>query len=102
MGTGWVAAEGDRGFLVQTPTQAGTGQCPARATVGVMTRPLRIAGCRSRCGWQDTGDRLADQPLFACSGCGSEWVPSEPWTPIDYEGAVPEPVAEARRTRGRG
>jgi hypothetical protein len=65
-------------------------------------RPLTVAGCRSLCRWRDTRDRLAGERLFACDGCGSEWVASEPWTPIDYEGDVPEPVAEARRTRGAG
>ena len=73
-----------------------------RATVAGMARALRITGCRSLCGWHDTGRSLDEEPLFACSGCGSEWVPSEPWTPVDYEGFVPEPVAEIRRTRGRG
>ena len=67
-----------------------------------MARALRVTGCRSLCGWHDTGRQLDEEPLFACSGCGSEWVPSEPWTPVDYEGFVPEPVAEIRRTRGRG
>jgi hypothetical protein len=69
---------------------------------GGVPRPLTIAGCRSLCSWHDTGDRLDGERLFACAGCGSEWVPSEPWTPIDYEGDVPGPVAAARRTRGTG
>ncbi|MEP7088812.1 MAG: hypothetical protein ABI776_01790 [Nocardioidaceae bacterium] len=67
-----------------------------------MTRGLEIAGCRSLCAWAETPERLDEEPLFACSGCGSEWVPSEPWTPVDYTGLVPAPVAAARRTRGRG
>lgn len=67
-----------------------------------MRRPLEIAGCRSECGWRDAGELLDGEPVFACTGCGSEWVPSEPWTPVDYTGVVPEPVAEARRTRGTG
>jgi hypothetical protein len=29
-------------------------------------------------------------------------VASEPWTPIDWTGAVPEPVQLARRRRGAG
>jgi hypothetical protein len=67
-----------------------------------MGRPLVIAACRSSCHWQATGDRLAGEQLFACAGCGSEWVPSEAWTPVDYTGVVPPPVAEARRGRGAG
>jgi hypothetical protein len=64
-----------------------------------------ISACRSLCGWQATGEQLGGEPLFACAGCGSEWVPSQPWTPVDYTGEVPGPVAEARSardTRGRG
>jgi hypothetical protein len=67
-----------------------------------MVRPLHIAACRSVCAWHDTGERLGGEPLFACSGCGSEWVPSEAWTPVDYTGTVPGPVSDARRTRGGG
>lgn len=26
-------------------------------------------------------------PLFRCRGCGSEWVRSEPWAPVDANGA---------------
>ena len=65
-------------------------------------RPLEIAACRQLCSWQGTGEHLDGERLFACAGCGSEWVVSEPWTPIDWTGTVPEPVQEARRTRGRG
>ncbi|CAN5614437.1 hypothetical protein BH10ACT10_BH10ACT10_22610 [soil metagenome] len=67
-----------------------------------MTRPLEIAGCRQECSWQTTGEHLADERLFACAGCGSEWVASEPWTPFDWAGAVPVAVQDERRTRGRG
>ena len=68
-----------------------------------MSRPLKIAACRSVCAWDPSGERLDGEPLFACSGCGSEWVPSEPWTPIDWTGQVPERVQRAvRERRGRG
>ena len=73
-----------------------------------MGRPLEIAACSSECAWSATGERLGDEPLFACGGCGSEWVPSEPWTPVDWTGAVPEPVQRVREeragrdVRGRG
>ncbi|HEX5988236.1 MAG TPA: hypothetical protein VFY86_17050 [Nocardioides sp.] len=65
-------------------------------------RPLTIAGCRSECAWAATGERLGEEALFACAGCGSEWVASEPWTPIDWTGVVPEPVQRERERRGRG
>jgi hypothetical protein len=73
-----------------------------------VSRPLEIAGCRSLCDWRDTGAQLDREPVFACSGCGSEWVPSEQWTPVDYTGVVPDAVVDARdatsarRARGRG
>lgn len=66
-----------------------------------MSARLEIAACRSLCSWEDTGRTLDDERLFACNGCGSEWVVSEPWTPIDYQGTVPEAV-QAERRRGRG
>jgi len=66
------------------------------------TRSLVVSGCRRLCGWHDTGGLLDGEPLFACDGCGSEWVPSQAWTPVDYTGEVPAPVAEVRRARGRG
>ncbi|MGA9749798.1 MAG: hypothetical protein WBQ50_20285 [Nocardioides sp.] len=61
-----------------------------------MTRPLQIAACRSVCAWARTDDHRGSEPLFACAGCGSEWVPSEAWTPIDWTGSVPEAVLAAR------
>ena len=58
--------------------------------------PLRISPCRSLCDWRPT--RTA--PLFACAGCGSQWVPSEPWTPRQADGAVPAEVRAALSDRG--
>jgi hypothetical protein len=62
---------------------------------------LEISACRRLCSWSDTGDRLDGERLFRCAGCGSEWVASQPWTPVDHTGDVPEPVQRERR-RGRG
>lgn len=65
---------------------------------------LEIAPCRRLCHWQGTGAWSEDEPVFRCSGCGSEWVASEPWTPIDHTGEVPTAV-QAERERvaaGRG
>ena len=61
-----------------------------------MTRPLEIAGCRQECSWAATGADLAGERLFACAGCGSEWVATEPWTPVDWTGVVPELVQDER------
>jgi hypothetical protein len=63
--------------------------------------PLAMAPCRTLCSWGPTGRRRAGLPLFACSGCGSEWVRSEPWKPADADGVVPDAVlAEAARESG--
>ena len=98
-------------FVFKSRTVPRNGQCRPRSapaapgTVG-RVRPLHVSGCRSECSWADTGSRLggADgEPLFTCAGCGSEWVPSEAWTPVDWTGAVPEAVQRVRRAeRGAG
>jgi hypothetical protein len=62
---------------------------------------LEIAACRRVCSWHGTGTEYDGEPLFRCAGCGSEWVVSQPWTPIDHTGVVPEAV-QAERRRGRG
>ncbi|MCU1693136.1 MAG: hypothetical protein JWM64_2227 [Frankiales bacterium] len=56
---------------------------------------LRISPCRTVCDWRRTPADLAGEPLFACAGCGSQWVPSEPWTPRQADGAVPVEVRAA-------
>jgi len=38
-------------------------------------------------------------PLLACRGCGSQWVRTEPWTPIDHTGRIPEVVRAELRLR---
>ncbi|NUR05707.1 MAG: hypothetical protein HOQ45_01695 [Nocardioidaceae bacterium] len=63
---------------------------------------MRIAGCQALCAWRGTGEELGGERMFACAGCGSEWVPSEPWTPVDHTGEVPQAVQDERRTRGFG
>ena len=48
----------------------------------------------------DDGDTAA---VFACTGCGSEWLRSELWTPVDADGHVPPGItAELARGRARG
>jgi hypothetical protein len=92
-----------------TPPAAGqfrSGRSPvpgpeeAAASFGCMAA-LEIAACRRLCSWTGTGELLGGERLFRCAGCGSEWVSSEPWTPIDHTGEVPEPV-QAERRRGGG
>lgn len=60
--------------------------------------PLRIRSCRDLCAWNRTPAERRDEPMFACRGCGSQWVPSEPWTPRDSNGAVPPEVLEILRS----
>ncbi len=67
-----------------------------------VSRPLRISPCRRECSWAARDELLDGLPVFACGSCGSEWVASEPWTPADWTGAVPEAVQRERRLRGRG
>ncbi len=36
--------------------------------------------------------------MFACGGCGTQWVRSLAWTPIDADGTIPDAVrSEASR-----
>ncbi len=58
--------------------------------------PLRIVSCRDLCAWNRTPAERRGEPVFACRGCGSQWVPSEDWTPRDSSGAVPPDVLTIR------
>ncbi|MCW2605980.1 MAG: hypothetical protein JWO60_673 [Frankiales bacterium] len=59
---------------------------------------LRISPCRTLCDWGPTRVEQDGERLFACTGCGSQWVPSEPWTPRQADGAVPDGVRAALST----
>ncbi len=52
--------------------------------------------CQSKCDWRPTGERYRDQPLFRCTGCKSEWAPTEKWTPKNVDGQIALEVAAAR------
>ena len=45
---------------------------------------LAIFPCRTLCDWA-----AASVELFRCAGCGSEWLPTEKWTPRQADGTVP-------------
>ncbi|QGK71058.1 hypothetical protein GIY23_17385 [Allosaccharopolyspora coralli] len=63
-----------------------------------MSTQLAVHACRSLCSWHRTRTELDGLPLLACRGCGSQWVRSEPWTPIDHTGCIPDDVrTELRR-----
>jgi hypothetical protein len=90
----------------QSPTPPPRGQSrrllPASTRYRAHVDPrLEIAACRRLCSWARTEESLDGEPVFRCDGCGSEWVASEHWTPIDHTGVVPEAV-QAERRRGRG
>jgi hypothetical protein len=57
---------------------------------------LVIAPCRQLCDWQPepTAAGGAGRPprLLACTGCGSQWTPTERWTPRQADGSEPPAV----------
>lgn len=61
---------------------------------------LAMHTCRGLCSWSATNEYRDTQRVFRCAGCTSEWVSSEPWTPIDADGTIAREVT-AERSRGR-
>ena len=54
--------------------------------------------CLRLCDWDVTGAVRDDLVVFACSGCASQWVRTEPWAPCDDDGTrKPALLAELRR-----
>lgn len=67
-------------------------------------RELKSNDCKGTCDWKRAAapdDTLDGQPLFECGSCGSEWVPSEGWTPRNADGEVAPEVQAARDHAGR-
>lgn len=83
------------------PPVRGRGRLRGPGSFAPVSSRLTIAACRRLCSWVETEKDLDGERLFSCSGCGSEWVASEGWTPVDHTGVVPEAV-QAERRRGRG
>jgi hypothetical protein len=52
------------------------------------------------CAWSTTNEYRDAERLFRCAGCTSEWVSSEPWTPIEADGTISSELA-AERSRDR-
>lgn len=61
---------------------------------------LRQNPCQGRCNWRPAGEVRDGGRLFNCTGCGSEWLRSEPWTPMNADGTI-NPQVQAERDRGR-
>lgn len=85
--------------LPESHAHLGRSTASARVAWSGMTRSLEISACRSSCSWDRTGEALDREALFRCAGCGSEWVASELWTPMDHTGHIPDAV---QRERSRG
>ena len=62
--------------------------------------PLAVAPCRNLCDWSRSASPYPDRALFACAGCGSQWVRTEGWTPRQHDGTVPPAVLEELRRPG--
>jgi len=61
--------------------------------VGSPDSDLAVHPCLGFCAWSVVPSTAADpMPRFECAGCASEWVRTEPWTPIGSDGLVPEDV----------
>ena len=76
-----------------------------RAKARTRTGPPELArrACRQLCDWAPTRASRLGLPVFACTGCGSQWVRSEAWTPAQQDGSVlPAIAAEADRRRATG
>ncbi len=67
-----------------------------------MSTPLRQNPCKNLCNWIATGRLHDDLPLFMCTGCKSEWVRTEPWTPRNVDGQIPAGVAAERALADQG
>jgi hypothetical protein len=111
---GWIPATDVGVYALQSRTTNPDRSIPANqaavraiplhsgGTLAPVSRPLRISPCQRECSWAARDELIDDLVLFACTSCGSEWVSSEPWTPADGTGAVPEAVQRERERRGRG
>jgi len=66
-----------------------------------MSDDLVTNPCRQECRWRLAERRHDGERLFACTSCGSQWVRSQPWVPIDADGSRhPDLVAEVERHEG--
>ena len=61
-------------------------------------RELKHGDCKGQCTWKPsaTEPTLAGEPLFSCESCGTEWTPSQSWTPRNADGEVSTNVQAAR------
>ena len=72
-------------------------------TAGSQAGGLAQHACRRLCHWRPVGEQRDALPLFRCSGCGSEWVRTQGWAPVDADGTRDAALAAevaARRAEG--
>jgi hypothetical protein len=74
--------------------------------VTVPSPQLRVQPCRGECEWREAPARdrrrVEELLLFACRGCGTQWLRSLAWTPIDADGTIPEEVRQEAARRDSG
>ncbi|MCW2665533.1 MAG: hypothetical protein JWN57_495 [Frankiales bacterium] len=64
--------------------------------------PLTVSPCQTLCDWRRTRACREGLPLFACTGCGSQWVRTQPWSPRQADGSWPDGVREELLSHGPG
>lgn len=66
-----------------------------------MSSDLVVNPCRQKCRWRPDDGHHHGERLFACTSCGSQWVRSQPWVPVDADGSHhPDLVAEIAHCEG--
>lgn len=53
-----------------------------------MPHSLKVTPCNETCDWRPNGEVRNAELVFACAGCGSEWVRSAGWTPRNLDGSI--------------
>lgn len=59
--------------------------------------------CLGKCDWKRAGSEVDSpfvrelEPILICSGCGSQWAPSESWLPRQADGSAPPDVEAAKQ-----
>lgn len=58
---------------------------------------LAVSLCRALCDWSAVAPEL-----LQCGGCGSQWAPSQGWSPRQADGTVPPAVRDAQLSAAGG
>lgn len=80
------------------PCGGATHTLQGRSVLVPHSTALTAHPCRSLCDWQPSRAARRELPLWACTGCGSQWDSSQGWSPRQADGSWPPGVqAELRR-----